>query len=201
VTDSQRLAAAIVLCGGRSGRMGRDKLSLPFGDETLLERVIRIVRGVLPDVVLVAREGQHLPEGLEVAVVRDSAEGLGPLAGIAAGLSALDAERAFVAAGDMPLLRPSLISSLLEFSDGYEACVPLVNGFAVPTCAVYLRGIAEIANALVSERRLHPGFLLDRVHTRYVDAAELREADPALESFRDCNTPEHYAEALRMVRP
>ena len=180
--------------------MGRDKLSLPFGDETLLERVIRIVRGVVPDVVLVAREGQHLPEGLDVPVVRDPAEGLGPLAGIAAGLSTLDAERAFVAAGDMPLLRPSLISSLLEFSVGYVACVPVVDGFAVPTCAVYRRDVADVAHALVAQRRLHPRFLLDRVHTRYVHADELREADPALESFRDCNTPEHYAEALRIVR-
>jgi molybdopterin-guanine dinucleotide biosynthesis protein A len=63
--------------------MGRDKASLPFGDEPLLLRVVRLAREVASEVLLVAREGQALPGGLDA--VRDPAEGLGPLAGIAAG--------------------------------------------------------------------------------------------------------------------
>ena len=69
--------SAIVLCGGRSTRMGRDKGSLPFGGEILLARVVRIVRQAVDDVVVVAREGQTLPDGFEA--VRDPAEGLGVL--------------------------------------------------------------------------------------------------------------------------
>jgi len=186
--------SAIVLCGGRSTRMGRDKAALPFGDETLASRVARLVGQVVGDVVLVAREGQVLPAGLEA--VRDPAEGLGPLAGIAVGLEAVRGERAFVAACDMPLLRPTVVRRLLDLSEGYEAVVPLIDGFAMTTCAVYSRTTAALAAALVAERRLRPLFLVERVRTRYVGGEHFTDIDPDLESFRDCNTPERYAEAL-----
>lgn len=189
--------AAAVLCGGRSTRMGRDKLSLPFGDETLLARVLRAVREVVPDVLLVARHGQALPEGL--AAVRDPVEGLGPLAAIALGLSSLPADRVLVVAGDMPLLRPALLRRLLDLAEGWDVCVPVVDGFTVPTCGVYRGRVGGIARELVDAGQLAPGRFLARVRTRYVDAAELRDVDPGLESFRDCDTPEHYAEALRLA--
>ncbi len=188
-------ASAIVLCGGRSTRMGRDKASLPFGDELLLSRVVRLLREVAGEVLLVAREGQALPLGLDA--VRDPAEGLGPLAGIAAGLSAITGERAFVCACDMPLLRPALARRLLELSQGFEACVPVVDGFAVPTCAVYAKATAELARELVAARELRPKALLESVRTRFVEGDELRDVDPELLSFLDCDTEDGYQAALR----
>lgn len=187
--------SAIVLCGGRSTRMGRDKVSLPFGAETLVGRVARLVGEAVDEVVLVAREGQVLPGGLEA--VRDPAEGLGPLAGIAAGLGAVRGERALVVACDMPLLRPAVVRRLLELSAGYDACVPVIDGFAMTTSAVYARAVAPLATALVAERRLRPLFLVEQVRTRYLGAGDFTDIDPDLESFRDCNTPERYADALR----
>ena len=55
------MTAGIVLCGGRSSRMGRAKALLPFGDEVLLQRVVRILREVVDPVVVVAAPGQELP--------------------------------------------------------------------------------------------------------------------------------------------
>ncbi len=188
-------ASAIVLCGGRSSRMGRDKASLPFGDELLLLRVLRLVREVADDIVLVAREGQALPAGLKAA--RDPAEGLGPLAGIAAGLGAIAGERAFVAACDMPLLRPALARRLIELSYGFDACVPVVDGFAVATCAVYAKTTAALARELVAARELRPKALLAAVRTRFVAGDELTGVDPELQSFLDCDTEAAYRATLR----
>lgn len=175
--------------------MGRDKAALPFGEETLVARVVRIARSVVSDVVLVAREGQPLPGGLDA--VRDPAEGLGPLAGIAAGLAAVAGERAFVAACDMPLLRPALVRRLLDLSQGWDACVPVVEGFPVPTCAVYAKALADRASALVRARQLRPMALLESIHTRFVGGDELRDVDPELVSFLDCDSEEDYLAALR----
>jgi molybdopterin-guanine dinucleotide biosynthesis protein A len=76
------MTSAIVLCGGQSSRMGRDKASLPFGDETLLTRVIRLVSTVADDVVVVARKDQPVPAvdraGRPTIVVRDPVEAQGP---------------------------------------------------------------------------------------------------------------------------
>ncbi|HUR55514.1 MAG TPA: NTP transferase domain-containing protein, partial [Gemmataceae bacterium] len=53
--------AGIVLCGGRSSRMGRAKAWLPFGGETMLQRVVRVVGEVVSPVVVVAAAGQDVP--------------------------------------------------------------------------------------------------------------------------------------------
>jgi len=178
--------------------MGRDKASLRFGAETLLARVARICGEVADEVVLVAREGQPLPDGM--SAVRDAAEGLGPLAGIAAGLSAIRNERALVVACDMPLLRPPLARRLLELGVGFDACVPRVFGFPVPTCAVYARSVAALAHERVAAGLLAPRGLLGLVRTRFVSEDELRDVDPELESFRDCDSEEDLAAALRAAR-
>src|SRR6516162_8765549 len=90
LTQAMRQIGGIVLCGGRSERMGRPKAWLPFGDELLLPRVVRLLRQAVDPVVVVAAPDQDvppLPDG--VAVVRDEAKGRGPLQGLAAGLAAL----------------------------------------------------------------------------------------------------------------
>ena len=175
--------------------MGRDKASLPFGGETLLARVVAIVRQAADDVVLVAREGQTLPEGFEA--VRDPAEGLGPLAGLMVGLRHVKADRAFVTACDAPFLRPALIERLLDLSAGYDAAVPMIDGHLMMTAAVYARSIAPVVDALVARRALRTRDLLDHVRARRIEPDELRDVDPELESFRTCNRPEDYADALR----
>lgn len=175
--------------------MGRDKASLPFGGETLLSRVVRIAQEAVDEVVLVAREGQRLPEGFEA--VRDPAEGLGPLAGLLVGLRHVRGDRAFVTGCDAPFLRPAVIARLLELGHGHDAAVPLIDGHLMVTTAVYARSTAPVVESLVESRALRTRDLLDRIRARRVAADELRDVDPDLESFLTCNTPESYANALR----
>lgn len=175
--------------------MGRDKASLPFGPETLLERIVRRIEPLVDEVVLVAREGQEVPAGRRVA--RDDAEGLGPLAGLAAGLRAIEAERAFLTSCDVPFLGPAYVARMLELADGFDAAVPLVDGRHMTTSAVYGRVVLPAAEALLAARRLRPFFLLESVHARIVTEDEVRAVDPELASFTNCNTPEDYEAALR----
>src|SRR5256886_17713794 len=87
---TQRIAG-IVLCGGQSSRMGRPKAWLPFGDELMLPRVVRLLGEAVSPVVVVAAPGQDVPPlPPAVRVVRDEHEGLGPLQRLAAGFAALD---------------------------------------------------------------------------------------------------------------
>jgi molybdopterin-guanine dinucleotide biosynthesis protein A len=80
----------IVLCGGRSRRMGCDKTWLRFGTETMLQRVVRLLARAVNDLVVVAGLDQQLPplDGA-VRLLRDRRPELGPLEGIAVGLAAL----------------------------------------------------------------------------------------------------------------
>jgi molybdopterin-guanine dinucleotide biosynthesis protein A len=175
--------------------MSRDKAMLPFGDETMLERVVRIVSQVVPEVWVVAREGQEVPGGPRLA--RDPAEGLGPLAGLCAGLESMDAERAFLTTCDVPLLKPEYVERMLALSRGHPIAVPRIGEHTMVTSAVYAREVLPVAKRLVEERRLRPLFLVEAFDARIVSEKELRQVDPELDSLLDCNTPEAYQEALR----
>ena len=101
--------AAVVLCGGESRRMGRSKAWLPFGDELMLQRVVRLAGTVARPIVVVAAPDQEIPELPEdIVIVRDLIAGRGPLQGLAAGFSAVPdtVELAFATATDVPFLEP-----------------------------------------------------------------------------------------------
>src|SRR5262249_1019225 len=111
--------AAVVLAGGESRRMGRDKATLPLPGEpgettTLVEHVVGIVGQRCEPVFVIAAPGQPLP-ALSVPVIRDELRGLGPLPATGRGLRAAaeaGARFAFVCAVDMPYLTVELIDDL-----------------------------------------------------------------------------------------
>ncbi|WP_353363674.1 molybdenum cofactor guanylyltransferase [Mycobacterium sp.] len=106
--------AAVILAGGASRRMGRDKAAVPYEGTTLVERIVSIVRPRCAPVFVIAAPGQPLPT-LDAEVLRDEVRGVGPLVATGRGLrAAADAglELAFVCAVDMPLLDADLIDEL-----------------------------------------------------------------------------------------
>lgn len=180
--------------------MGRPKAWLPFGDEPMLPRVVRLLGEAVEPIVIVAAGEQDLPPlPKRVEVVRDKVQGRGPLEGIAAGLAALGGkvDAAFVSSCDVPFLRPAFVRRMIELLGDHQICVPFVDGFDHPLAAVYRIGILDSVRKLLEANRMRPVFLFDAVATRVVTAEELREVDPTLETLRNLNTPEDYEAALR----
>ena len=196
-------AGGIVVCGGRSTRMGRPKLSLPFGSETMLARVVRLLREVVEPVVVVAAPNQDVPPlPSEVLLARDEDEGLGPLAGLAAGLAALppDVEAAYVSSCDVPLLQPAFVRRMIELLGSCELVIPRDGNYHHPLSAVYRTSLEDRVRALLRESRLRPFYLVELCRSRIVEVDELRAADPELMSLRNVNTEEEYLQALRDAR-
>lgn len=191
-------AGGVVLAGGRSTRMGTSKAWLPFGPETMLQRVVRILDGVVSPIVVVAAAGQDLPPLPDgVIVTHDERENRGPLEGIRAGLAALpeSVEAAYVTSCDVPLLVPGFVTQLIDLAAGFDAAVLEVDGFPHPLSAVYRRAVLPHVEALLAEDRLRPTFLYDRVRTRRVAPVEIT-ADPELRTLRNLNTHDEYLRAL-----
>ncbi len=192
----------IVLCGGRSSRMGQPKLTLPFGDEPMLARVVRILRTTVNPVVVVAAPGQDVPSlPSDVRILRDEHEHFGPLAGMAVGLRALagEVEAAFVSSCDVPLLRPEFIAEMIRRLGSHELAVPKEGDFHHPLAAVYRTSLAERVHQLVAGQRLRPLFLIQASDSVEVPVDELRAVDPELKSLRNLNRPEDYEVALRLA--
>lgn len=191
-----------MLCGGRSSRMGQPKLTLPFGDEPMLVRVVRILRTTVSPIVVVAAPGQEVPPlPSDVRILRDEQEHLGPLAGMSVGLQALagEVEAAFVSSCDVPLLRPEFVAEMIRRLSGHELSVPKEGDFYHPLAAVYRTSLAERTRQLVAAQRLRPLFLIQASDSVEVSVDELRAVDPQLQSLRNLNRPEDYEEALRLA--
>jgi molybdopterin-guanine dinucleotide biosynthesis protein A len=193
----------IVLCGGRSSRMGRPKLSLPFGSETMLLRVVRTLAEVVSPIVVVAAHNQELPElPCETHVVRDEHEYLGPLAGIERGLSVLrdlGAQAAYVSSCDVPLLRPTFIAEIIRRLKSHELAVPREGEFHHPLAGVYRTSLVDRVHSLVVQERLRPLFLIQESDSVEIPVDELRGVDPELQSLRNVNRPEDYAAVLQLA--
>jgi molybdopterin-guanine dinucleotide biosynthesis protein A len=194
----------IVLCGGRSSRMGRPKAWLPFAGELMLPRVIRMLSEVVSPIVVVAALGQDvppLPAGTDL--VHDQVEGRGPLQGLLTGLDALAGrvDAAFLSSCDAPFLRPSFVRRMIELLGDADISVPFSGGFRHPLAAVYRVGVRDAAAGLLAEGRLRLIDLFDKRPTRIVSAGELADADPDLSSLRNLNTPADYAAALAEFGP
>ena len=191
-------AGGIVLAGGKSTRMGTSKALLPFGPETMLQRVVRLLGGVVAPIVVVAAADQELPPLPSGTIVTsDEREGRGPLEGLRAGLKALPEPvgAAYVTSCDVPLLVPGFVVQMLELAQGYDAAVMEIDGFTHPLSAVYRRTTLPVVEDLLANDRLRPLFLFQAVRTRRIAPAEMT-ADPDLQTLRNLNTREDYEQAL-----
>jgi molybdopterin-guanine dinucleotide biosynthesis protein A len=189
----------IILAGGLSTRMGTPKALLPFGDETMLQRVVRLLGTVVSPIVVVAAREQSLPAlPAEVRVTRDEREAKGPLEGIRAGLSALpeSIDAAYITSCDVPLLVPAFVERMIELMGDHDIAVMEVDGFPHPLSAVYRRSTLTLAESLLAQDRLRPVFLFDAVRTRRVKPEEMTIVDPELRTLRNLNTQEDYRAAL-----
>src|SRR5688572_14352758 len=106
--------------------MGSSKALLAFGDETMLQRVVRLLASVVSPIVVVAAPGQLLPDlPPGVIVTRDEQEGRGPLEGLRAGLKALPGtvDAAYVTSCDVPLLVPGFVRRMLDLLTDHDIAV------------------------------------------------------------------------------
>jgi molybdenum cofactor guanylyltransferase len=193
----------IILCGGKSTRMGSPKALLPFGSETMLQRVVRVLSQIVSPLVVVAAPGQELPPlPPSVVVTRDEHEGRGPLEGLRAGLKALPerVDAAYVTSCDVPLLVPGFVEHLIALLGENDIAVMEIDGFAHPLSAVYRRRTLPHVEGLLAADRLRPVFLFEAVKTRRVQPSEMASVDPQLLTLRNLNTPQDYQEALATSR-
>ncbi|TLH66233.1 molybdenum cofactor guanylyltransferase [Mycolicibacterium aubagnense] len=167
--------AAVVLAGGASRRMGRDKATVRFrgsvGEITFVEQVVATLRSRCARVFVIAARGQALPD-LDAEVLRDATPGIGPLLATARGLrAAADAgyARAFVCAVDMPYLTVELIDELAGHAARVDADVVLPwDGRDHYLAGIYRTALATRADELVARGRRSMRALVDTADTQRV---------------------------------
>lgn len=182
----------IVLCGGRSTRMGRPKAWLGWFGRTLVEHVTLRLAEAVDEVIVVTSEALDLP-ALEARVVRDTEPERGPLAGLRDGLTAASGEWAFVTATDAPFVMPDYVKDLLAHR---APVAPRDAGHVQVLSAVYPTAAAAQVSALLEAGAGRPLDLLERLGFRALDGQAFVDPKP----WTGFNTPAAYLDAARRVR-
>lgn len=183
--------AGVILAGGESSRMGRNKALLEVNGERMIETAYRRMAELFDEVLLVT----NTPESYDFIPCRKIADihpGMGPLGGIHAALSSTVAERAFVIACDMPGLNPRLIRELCGIEGGGDVVIPETPGGLEPLHAVYSKSCLPKMEQMLfaGERRILSFF--DLAQVRLVPRGRIAALDPEYASFRNINTQEDY---------
>jgi molybdopterin-guanine dinucleotide biosynthesis protein A len=199
LNDMQK--GAIILRGGKSSRMGRDKATLPFGPEVMLQRVVRLISNCVPSerIVIVAAHGQALPAvPSEIKVARDARESRGPMEGLAAGLRALGnrGDAVYATACDVPLLVPAFVDRMFDLLSEFDAAVPVEGQHCHPLAAVYRTSVLPNVQKLLDSDQRSLKLLLGEIRTREIPSNELRSVDRQLLTLRNINRKEDYEAAL-----
>jgi molybdopterin-guanine dinucleotide biosynthesis protein A len=192
----------VVLAGGRSSRFGANKALADWKGKTLIQSVVDSLLEVLPKVLVVTKNAAELSflNGERVRVIEDLCLDGHPMGGLFTALSGLDTGHAFVAACDMPFVRPELISALWHSRADYDAVIPVWKDKRQPLCGVYSRACVGMIRSSIEADTLGISRLFDDMRTRFMLEREIEGIDPQGLSFMDIDTREDY-ERAKGLRP
>ena len=197
-------ATGVILAGGESRRMGRNKALMRLVDETLISRALKRLQSVTDEIIVISNS-VDLYNDLGVRVYEDLVPKSGALGGVYTGLTHAVNNTVVCVACDMPLLQPKLMTYLLSVLGEHDAVVPYTreledsNPKLQTLCAVYTRRCNHTIRQMLEggELRLHA--LCDRIKVRRVPPGEWREIDPEGLSFINVNTREDFEKVKQMM--
>lgn len=190
--------SAVLLAGGESRRMGRDKATIEFEGEPLWKRQLELLQALRPQQLFVSARAK--PEWLppNVDLLLDDPPSRGPLSGLTKALGAMRTTHLIALAVDMPFMTVAELERLLELATDGCGVVPITGERAEPLFAVYPAGAAQdFRFALVGE-----DFSLQSLVRKLAEARKIRLwAVPDTNFYRSVNEPSDVKKGRFPNRP
>jgi molybdopterin-guanine dinucleotide biosynthesis protein A len=192
---------SIVLAGGKSLRLGRNKYLEVIGGRSLIQWVIDRLATLSTEIIVATGRGEAIPcsSAARTKVVADIYPGKGPLAGIYSGLIASSNSRAIVASCDTPFVSVGLLEYMAQACPRFDIVVPRMKEKVEPLCAVYSKNCVAPIRELLKQDELKIIELYPMVTVRYIEEAEIDRFDPEHLSFFNINTQADLDRARRLA--
>jgi len=191
---------SIVLAGGKSLRMGSNKVIKLLDGQSLIERVLERLKPLSNRILIVTSENVDLALTGSPEVVVDLYSDQGPLGGIYTGLMASESPYNLVVACDMPFLNQGLLQHMMGLAPGFDAVVPRPAGDNVePLHGIYSQSCRGKMRQWLEQGKLQINRFLKTVRVRHLERAECQRFDPELLSFFNINTQADLDWAARLV--
>jgi molybdopterin-guanine dinucleotide biosynthesis protein A len=194
--------SCIILAGGKSLRLGHDKVLERVGKTSLLERVISRLDTFSQEIIIVTAEKRTfapLAKYPKVKTACDIYPGHGSLGGIYTGLVESNSHYNLVVAADMPFLNEALLRYMIKVSDGYDFVLPRISNLYEPLHAVYSKNCVTPIESIFKQGKRVIIELFNYVRVRYIEAGEVDRFDPQHLSFFNINTKEDLETARKMA--
>ncbi|MCW3489148.1 molybdenum cofactor guanylyltransferase [Dethiobacter alkaliphilus] len=192
--------SAVILAGGKSSRMGRDKLLLPLGGKPLISHVLDTLQGLFAECILVTDRPQSF-SGFAVRVTEDLIRRpeKNSLAGIHAGLSMACHDYVLAVAGDMPFINRDVLLYLCSRGSDEDVVIFRDGPHFQPLCAIYHKNCLPHIEDMLNKGHYKVADFFPSVRVREVDVSSLQPLDPGRISFFNVNAPEDYEKARALI--
>ena len=197
------MKSCIILCGGQSRRMGRDKGSLIIKDKPMIKYILSTLNNEIDEVIIVLNDSERISKYEEfinpqdynytLKFIEDKIKNKGPLPGILTGLENISSEYAIVFPCDNPFVTKNTVQTLFsEIDEGIQAVVPYHDPenklkTSEPLHSIYNKNIIPTINDLLSKESLHIKGAIEKIDTKFVliDNKKILKKE-----FRNLNRPE-----------
>ncbi len=180
----------IILVGGKSRRMGKDKAFLKLAGKTLFERILDLFRANFEQILLVGNQADRFA-GYGLPIIPDIYTG-SSLGGIYTGLHRSTTEHIFVASCDLPFPNGEILRYLCDRRSGYDAVVATTANGYEPLFALYSKNCLGPIKELIESGDYCAYAYFPEVNVRYVPYEELAHLDRDGTAFLNVNTPEEF---------
>lgn len=196
----QKLAiTGIILSGGKSTRMGKNKALIEVAGIPIIERIHSLFKTLFPEILIITDQ-TDLFTYLEPKTHGDLIQNLGALGGLYTGLSFASFPYSFCVACDMPFLKKTVIEYLIQCINGYDAVVPKTSDGLQPLHAIYSKSCLEPMREIIAQNRIKILDFYPHINLRVIEEEEFRSLDPQNESFINVNTPEELASIEERIK-
>ena len=192
------MKSIIILCGGRSLRMGKDKGSLVLNDKPMILHVLDTVKDIADEIIIVLRDPEQIEsynsflEDEHVQIVADKVKDQGPLFGILTGLLQIKSSYAQVLPCDSPLISKAFVLKMFRIakSNEFDAIVPIWDdGHIEPLHSLYKKNVINVICDLIKKEKRNVRSLIESLNVEYIDVEDL---DETTMSFQNINTLQDF---------
>ena len=187
ILSSKNKITGIVLSGGKSSRMGREKGLCTLYGKPLIEYGVELLLEVCDDVIVSANSNSY--DYLGLPVVKDNVPGAGPAGGLSSAIHFSETDDNFILSCDMPFVSNGLIRFILSHKNGHQAVVPVNNGFPEPLCAYYRKDTATVFDNSIKNGIYKIQKVLKNIDTAFINIDQQNGFDNKL-LFSNINTGE-----------
>ena len=203
IKNNENIKSCIILCGGKSSRMGQDKGSMIIQEKPMIKHILSTLNHHINEVIIVLNDETRIGKykrfidtteySYTTTFVEDEIKNKGPLPGIMTGLKQINSNYALILPCDSPYVSPNYIDTIFnEINDNYQAIVPYHDNenklkTSEPLHSIYNKAIISEIEDLIKKDSLHIKGLIEKIETKFVliDNKKILKKE-----FRNLNRPE-----------